>query len=48
MLSVNNCVLVFQKQLNNLNKVTSNLLDIINSTREEWDNESSNNLFYIK
>ncbi|KAL4237057.1 mediator of RNA polymerase II transcription subunit 8 [Mactra antiquata] len=30
-----------QKQLNNLNKVTSNLLDIINSTREEWDNESS-------
>lgn len=29
------------KQLNNLNKVTSNLLDIINSTREEWENDSS-------
>lgn len=30
-----------QKHLNNLNKVTSNLLDIINSTREEWENDSS-------
>ncbi|ESP01274.1 hypothetical protein LOTGIDRAFT_186104 [Lottia gigantea] len=29
-----------QKQLNNLNKITSNILDIINSYKEEWDNES--------
>ncbi|KAK6179666.1 hypothetical protein SNE40_011975 [Patella caerulea] len=29
-----------QKQLNNLNKITSNILDIINSYREEWDNDS--------
>lgn len=30
-----------QKQLNNLNKITSNLLDIINSAKEEWENDAS-------
>lgn len=30
-----------QKQLTNLNKVSSNLLDIINSAKDEWENDSS-------
>ncbi|KAK3584908.1 hypothetical protein CHS0354_021781 [Potamilus streckersoni] len=30
-----------QKQFNNLNKITSNLLDIINSAKEEWESESN-------
>lgn len=30
-----------QKQLNSLNKITSNLLDIINSARDEWENDAS-------
>lgn len=30
-----------QKQLNNLNKVTSNLLDIINSAKDEWEKDAS-------
>lgn len=34
-------ILIFQKQLNSLNKTTSNLLDIINSAKEEWENDSS-------
>ena len=32
---------LFQKHLNNLNKITSNLLDIINSAKEEWENDAS-------
>lgn len=28
------------KQMNSLNKITSNLLDIINSSKDEWDNDS--------
>ena len=31
----------FQKQLNSLNKITSNLLDIINSSKDEWENDAS-------
>lgn len=30
-----------QKQLTSLNKITSNLLDIINSAKDEWENDSS-------
>lgn len=30
-----------QKHLNNLNKITSNVLDIINSAKEEWENDAS-------
>ncbi|KAK7502260.1 hypothetical protein BaRGS_00006624 [Batillaria attramentaria] len=29
------------KQLNSLNKITSNLLDIINSAKDEWENDAS-------
>ncbi|XP_070195776.1 mediator of RNA polymerase II transcription subunit 8-A-like isoform X2 [Littorina saxatilis] len=28
------------KQLNSLNKITSNLLDIINSSKDEWENDA--------
>ncbi|XP_064605663.1 mediator of RNA polymerase II transcription subunit 8-like isoform X2 [Liolophura sinensis] len=30
-----------QRQLNALTKITSNILDIINSAREDWENETS-------
>lgn len=30
-----------QKQLNSLNKITSNLLDIINSAKDEWENDAN-------
>ncbi|KAJ8305948.1 hypothetical protein KUTeg_016493 [Tegillarca granosa] len=30
-----------QKQLNNLNKITSNILDIINNQREDWESDAS-------
>ncbi|GAB1605815.1 mediator of RNA polymerase II transcription subunit 8-like isoform X2 [Argonauta hians] len=32
---------VTRKQLNSLNKITSNIIDIINSAREEWENEAN-------
>lgn len=34
-------IFLFQKQLNTLNKITSNILDIINSARDEWESEAS-------
>lgn len=30
-----------QKQLNNLNKITSNILDIINNQREDWESDAN-------
>lgn len=32
---------VTRKQLNTLNKITSNILDIINSARDEWESEAN-------
>ncbi|CAI9736157.1 mediator of RNA polymerase II transcription subunit 8-B-like [Octopus vulgaris] len=32
---------VTRKQLNSLNKITSNIIDIINSAREEWESEAN-------
>lgn len=36
-----------QRQLNALTKITSNILDIINSAREDWENETSEYRSYL-
>lgn len=33
------CTLSFQKQVNGLNKVSANLIEMVNSTRDQWEND---------